>query len=160
LHWSNTDTFAGLGSGQPSNSTSTILLDAVSAPQENDWPVVLLVDDDPFVLDLWQQHMIGQNLITLTSPEGFAKEIETCRSRRGILCVVTDYYFDNSDSNGEDVAKIAHSLGVTPVFCSSTITEGLPNLELFDGVLEKRPYSREELLKLISHLGSNQNKVS
>ena len=122
---------------------------------------VILIEDDPFIHDMWNNTKSGLTVEHFLSPEDLIAKLHNSSLDANTLCIITDYHFGNSDLSGHDLAEAVAKYYSGPIFVSSAIFDALPNHPNVSSHLEKRPYSAEELLNLIKKLEAvNRNLVS
>ena len=71
-------------------------------------PEIAVVEDNPFILDAWVDALQNEAIVhAADSPEALADKIALDpQLLERLICVVTDYHFDNSLKNGMDVGAM------------------------------------------------------
>jgi hypothetical protein len=100
---------------------------------------IALIDDDPFVGELWQMSANGSNIHYFQSAEQFLEIVSGSPLLDVLSCVVTDFYFGEEEMRGSELARIVKSMKPDlPVFLSSNAQSEEEKLnDSFDGVLDK-----------------------
>jgi signal transduction histidine kinase/CheY-like chemotaxis protein len=108
---------------------------------KNDYKdIVVVIDDDVFVLEAWATILDDAELMTFESPTHFWQYLAANKSFiNDIKLIVTDFYFDNeSHENGESFAVKIKTIGDIPVLLSSNASfSTMPSV--FDGMIGKEP---------------------
>lgn len=114
-------------------------------------PLVAVVDDNIYVLEAWQAHCKDAVVICFDSPEKFWSKIKkNPEIKSSLACVVTDYHFDGSDTNGRHFAQHIKETINVPVFLASDSEGTRFNVPAcVDASIEKRPHTWSELKELI-----------
>ena len=108
--------------------------------------IVVVVDDDVFVLEAWATILDDAELMTFESPTLFWQYLAAHKSFiNDIKLIVTDFYFDNeSHENGESFAVKIKMIGSIPVLLSSNASfSTLPSV--FDGMIGKEPATYQDM---------------
>lgn len=116
-------------------------------------PLVLVVDDDPFILELWQGAMIDADVRTVSSSREFWHLFaELKRTSTEVTAVILDYYLsDHSfEDTGVEVATRLRAEGFErPIVLSTHRMFDHGSLGLFDRVIDKAPAQWSEIAAAI-----------
>ncbi len=130
-------------------------LEKDAAKRTNEKNLVAVVEDNPFILDAWRKKLSDENcLLFSSSEEFFAKHDADPKFTLRLLCVVTDYYFnETSDTNGiEFASKVKEMCPLLPIFLSSDAVFTDDQITGIDHVISKVPLSLDELKNLVFKL--------
>jgi hypothetical protein len=114
---------------------------------------IVIIEDDIYMRKFWQKKLGEPNAKIFSSPSEFLIHVrENPSFMENIDCVVTDFYFENDQMTGTELARVIRSQSSDCIlFLSSSSQEthfDHAELELFDTVLEKRVYARHELSQI------------
>ncbi len=115
-------------------------------------PLVIVLDDDPFFLDLWSKELAEVEVLTFLQPRAMLEALRTNpRTLERLALVVTDYFFDNEpETTGDHVATGVAAICKVPVMICSNIASELPRRREVVAYLDKKPRPWPELRALIS----------
>ena len=127
--------------------TDTVIIQAFGKPLK-----FALVEDDLYFREFWKQIYDETELLCFNSPKDFIEQIGSDPDWLSSFdCIVTDFHFKNSEIQGDDIAKFVKTASTSsPVLVTSddsTIED-----PVFDAILEKRPYRKVELMRLLLRL--------
>jgi hypothetical protein len=100
---------------------------------------IALIDDDPFVAELWQISAAPSRIHYFASAQQFLDVISSTPLLNELNCVVTDFYFSDEDMRGSELARVVKTMNPgLPIFvCSNAGTLTSDHFAGFDGVLDK-----------------------
>jgi|GEM_PF-6323825 len=136
---------------------------------------IVIVEDNLFYLENWRQVLVSAELechrtdvLTFSSPETFWSYIGDAQLEffQDKDAIVIDFYFNDSETNGADIARAIRSLlkqarlrrdQCPAIYLSSDLPESaIPSVigkndqdvgDLFDGVVDKDPYHFVDILR-------------
>ena len=113
-------------------------------------PEVLVVDDNIFILEAWEQALRGDTVVHLIdNPEALAaKMAQDPGFITRLAYVITDHNFDGSQQDGLDVGRmVKNQRGDLPILLSSDAElRGSELVGSIDAVIAKEPVGYRELL--------------
>lgn len=117
--------------------------------------IILLIDDEDIYHKFWEVSVTDAKVISFSHPD-FAYEyiLEKPENLKAIECVIVDYYFDNSAQNISQMNFIDKMRSLNykkPIFVSTNAILLNNELEDFDGVIKKEPYSLSKLKETYSN---------
>lgn len=108
---------------------------------------VVILDDDPFILEAWRVSLAGCDIAAYLAPSDFLADIEAGKVRvRDIVCIITDYHFadDVLDTSLDQLQQLA-----IPLILSTDAL--LPrDVSGFHGAIEKIPLDKAALLRFMN----------
>lgn len=115
---------------------------------------IVIIDDNIFDLQLWKNTFKDASNVTLfiyQNPEQFIKDILETDIIFKINFVITDFYFDNDEICGVELAKKIKSKLDIPVICFTNMQPAnLEELQYFDLFINKKYLNLNEILHRLS----------
>ena len=115
-------------------------------------PRIAVVDDSPFILEMWQSRVEDAVVEAFSSPEEFLRRVaQEGEFLSHLACVVTDFHFgDSSAMTGAMFALELKRLGGPKVLLSSdTPKSSLDDEQMFDGRIGECPANWLALSKVV-----------
>lgn len=143
----------------PQSSVSMAQFGYVKPPPRSgnnlDLPEIAVIDDDPYVCELWRSNVTDAVVHTYSSPEEFIKQADDYPEElKRLGCIITDYCFQNSAMNGVDLAKvIKQNYGDAVVLLCSDFTME-KDCQDIHAVIKKDAHSWRELDLILSGSGA------
>ncbi|KAB8029033.1 hypothetical protein [Fluviispira multicolorata] len=110
---------------------------------------VIVVEDSKFFKEMWKQSLKVQEVLIFTNPEILIDEFLLRNDLfDNVTCIILDYFYDGFKKNVVEMNIITElrEFGYkNPCFLSSAVPCNLAEFKLFDGFIEKLPYSLEEI---------------
>src|SRR5690606_38030801 len=114
---------------------------------------LLVLEDNIYFINAWKELYEDGEVVAFSSPEKFLNEIT---DRKGMLrefdVIITDYHFRTSNITGSKLCHEIKTIQPDAIVLLASDDKSIVEAE-FDGIIEKRPYDRLELLRLLKTSG-------
>lgn len=108
---------------------------------------VVVLDDDPFILDAWKQSLGDCDVLVYQDPQPFLQSVSAGDIHaRDLACIITDYHFANNVLDN-DLEKLA-ALAVPMILSSDALAPR--NLPVFHSVIDKVALDSAALTRTLS----------
>jgi signal transduction histidine kinase len=110
---------------------------------------IVIVDDDPFIVDAWVEAPKGSKVYKFTKPEEALSWLQNNQNIKTPMFFITDYVFENSQLTGVDIMQTLPKKPEWSVLYSDyDVTK--EERSAFDLVVSKQPISVEEMFERIA----------